>query len=325
MSDTLSGLDARVKRQSCDPDDDATLTEMMKKRKMFEDKKTELDAQAAAALAEKKYKFQKESTAAPLESEIELGVFSEKTGNRLEKIFKSASPPPLPEGAFNADKKGLLWRVADAEEKLAKEKQYNVDCQKEWENACERSNRELKAALDEIVKLKGEETKQSDEHEQAVAVYQKGENEYTHRLANLEKLLLKRQPGAKLQRFWLKRLALIASGYLRAIVDRIVKSDELVKYMFELGEAAYNSGRKDGYGEGRVAAAAKEKDYHFELYKEDSTAAYATKRQEYEFLEFAIVRPVEKLSRKGGDVETPKKALGNQDPETEGAGPSHQV
>ncbi|MFS7962330.1 hypothetical protein Hanom_Chr08g00725391 [Helianthus anomalus] len=33
--------------------------------------------------------------------------------------------------AFNAEKKGLLWRVADNEEKLAKEKQFNADRQKE--------------------------------------------------------------------------------------------------------------------------------------------------------------------------------------------------
>ncbi|MFS7961399.1 hypothetical protein Hanom_Chr08g00714541 [Helianthus anomalus] len=49
VSDTLSGLDAGIKRQSLDPNDDATLAEMMKKRK--------------------------------------------KTGNRLEKIFKSFSAP----------------------------------------------------------------------------------------------------------------------------------------------------------------------------------------------------------------------------------------
>ncbi|KAJ0703892.1 hypothetical protein HanPI659440_Chr14g0556521 [Helianthus annuus] len=76
-----------------DPDDDATLTELVKKRKILEDKKRELDAQAAAALSQKKSKLMKESTAAPSESEIDFGVFSEKTGNRLEKIFKSSFTP----------------------------------------------------------------------------------------------------------------------------------------------------------------------------------------------------------------------------------------
>ncbi|KAJ0946754.1 hypothetical protein HanRHA438_Chr01g0007431 [Helianthus annuus] len=54
VSGTLSGLDTGVKRPSRDPDDDATLTEMMKKRKILEDKKRELDAQAAAVLSKKK-------------------------------------------------------------------------------------------------------------------------------------------------------------------------------------------------------------------------------------------------------------------------------
>ncbi|KAJ0694157.1 hypothetical protein HanPI659440_Chr15g0605621 [Helianthus annuus] len=95
------------------------------------------------------------------------------------------------------------------------------------------------------------------------------------------------------------------------IANRTVKSDELAKYMFELGEAAFDSGRKEGYGEGRAAAMANEKVYHFELYKMDCSAHYTAKRQEYEFLEFAIVRVVEKLSTKGAAVETLKKALGD--------------
>ncbi|KAM0013413.1 hypothetical protein Hdeb2414_s0044g00742891 [Helianthus debilis subsp. tardiflorus] len=75
--------------------------------------------------------------------------------------------------AFNNEKKGLLWRVADAEDKLAKEKQFNANKQKEWETGCERTNREMKTARDEIVKLKGEKTKLNDDHEQAVTLYQK--------------------------------------------------------------------------------------------------------------------------------------------------------
>ncbi|KAM0056819.1 hypothetical protein Hdeb2414_s0006g00222981 [Helianthus debilis subsp. tardiflorus] len=51
VSDTLSGLDAGDKRAERDPYDDATLTEIMKKKKALEDKKKELDEQAAAALA----------------------------------------------------------------------------------------------------------------------------------------------------------------------------------------------------------------------------------------------------------------------------------
>ncbi|KAL9996638.1 hypothetical protein Hdeb2414_s0683g00935081 [Helianthus debilis subsp. tardiflorus] len=94
--------------------------------------------------------------------------------------------------------------------------------------------------------------------------------------------------------------------------------------MFELGQAAYNSGRKDGYGEGRAAAASNEKDYHFELYKQDYTTSYTAKRQEYEFIEFGIVKAVEKLSRKTNSIEVLKKALGDQGTEGGDAGPSRQ-
>ncbi|MFS7907830.1 hypothetical protein Hanom_Chr01g00075961 [Helianthus anomalus] len=38
---------------------------------------------------------------------------------------------------FNAEKKGLSWRVADAEDKLSKDKQVNANKQKEWEVSCE--------------------------------------------------------------------------------------------------------------------------------------------------------------------------------------------
>ncbi|MFS8032677.1 hypothetical protein Hanom_Chr17g01560521 [Helianthus anomalus] len=74
VSDTLSGLDAGDKRAKRDPDDDVTLTEIMKKKKVLEDKKKELDEQATAALAAKKSKFQKETPPAPSESEIDLGL-----------------------------------------------------------------------------------------------------------------------------------------------------------------------------------------------------------------------------------------------------------
>ncbi|MFS7946028.1 hypothetical protein Hanom_Chr06g00531201 [Helianthus anomalus] len=72
---------------------------------------------------------------------------------------------------FNVENKGLLWRDVDNEEKLVKEKQFNANCHKEWEDACERTNRELKAVCDEIVRLKGEKTKENDEHECMVCAY----------------------------------------------------------------------------------------------------------------------------------------------------------
>ncbi|KAJ0785433.1 hypothetical protein HanOQP8_Chr02g0043071 [Helianthus annuus] len=63
----------------------------MKKRKTLEDKKKELDEQAAAAFAAKKAKLQ-ETPPAPSESEIDMGVFSAKRGNLLEKIYVASAP-----------------------------------------------------------------------------------------------------------------------------------------------------------------------------------------------------------------------------------------
>ncbi|MFS8002449.1 hypothetical protein Hanom_Chr13g01202191 [Helianthus anomalus] len=80
--------------------------------------------------------------------------------------------------------------------------------------------------------------------------------------------------------------------------------------MFELGRAGYNSGRKYGYAEGRAAAANNEKDYKFELYKDDCDGAYAEKRQEFAMLDFAVVRAAVKLAHKVDGVALLKKALG---------------
>ncbi|MFS7932761.1 hypothetical protein Hanom_Chr04g00371751 [Helianthus anomalus] len=89
VSDTLSGLGAGEKHGGSDPDDSATLTDIMKK-KTLEDKKRKLDEQAAAMLASKKARLQKEAPPAPSESEIDMGVFTAKHGNLLEQIFEAS-------------------------------------------------------------------------------------------------------------------------------------------------------------------------------------------------------------------------------------------
>ncbi|KAJ0681228.1 hypothetical protein HanPI659440_Chr16g0633461 [Helianthus annuus] len=83
--------------------------------------------------------------------------------------------------------------------------------------------------------------------------------------------------------------------------------------MYELGEAAYAQGRKEGYAEGRAAAEAKEPSKSFELYKTDCVARYAEKWQEFESLEFTVVKAARKLSRKPDGVALLKKALGEED------------
>ncbi|KAM0071141.1 hypothetical protein Hdeb2414_s0001g00021501 [Helianthus debilis subsp. tardiflorus] len=94
--------------------------------------------------------------------------------------------------------------------------------------------------------------------------------------------------------------------------------------MYELGEAAYDNGHKDGYAEGRSAAEVKEALKSFGFYKTNCAACYAEKRQGFEFLEFAIVNAVGKLSRKPDGVALLKNALGDEDRGAGGAGTSHQ-
>ncbi|KAJ0834932.1 hypothetical protein HanRHA438_Chr16g0749291 [Helianthus annuus] len=93
VSDTLSGLGPGEVRQGSDPDDKATLTEHMKK-KSLDDHKRHLDEQAAALLAAKRAKLQKDAPPAPSESEVDLGVFSGGRGNLLEEIFAASAPRP---------------------------------------------------------------------------------------------------------------------------------------------------------------------------------------------------------------------------------------
>ncbi|KAJ0766452.1 hypothetical protein HanPSC8_Chr03g0084071 [Helianthus annuus] len=229
---------------------------------------------------------------------------------------------------FNAEKKGLAWRVANAEDKLAKEKQFNANKQKEWEIVCERTDREMQTQRDTIVRLSGEKTRISEEVEQERASHQKRESEYLQRISKLQQLVTERSVKVRASEIIAEEANadskwLLARG-VPLIADRIVKSEELAKYMFELGEAPYDNGRKDGYGEARSAAEAKEALKNFDLYKTNCAARYAEKRQEYEFLEFAIVKAVGKLSRKADGVGLLKKALGDETPEAGGAGSGHQ-
>ncbi|KAJ0772669.1 hypothetical protein HanOQP8_Chr03g0090041 [Helianthus annuus] len=228
---------------------------------------------------------------------------------------------------FNAEKKGLLWRVTDAEEKLAKEKQVNIDKQKDWEFACERTNKELQAHREAIVRLSGEKTKISDEAEEERAAHRKREQEYVARIAKLEKFAEEKIAESKASEVLVEEVTTDCKWLLARAVplisQRIAGSEELARYMYDLGEAACALGRKEGYAEGRAAAEAKEPLKNFELYKTDCAARYAEKRQEFESLEFGVVKAAEKLSRKPNGVALLKKALGDEDHETRGAGTSH--
>ncbi|KAJ0728481.1 hypothetical protein HanLR1_Chr07g0242101 [Helianthus annuus] len=160
----------------------------------------------------------------------------------------------------------------------------------------------MQSQREAIVRLSEEKKKISDEAEEERAAHQKREQEYVERIAKLEEFIEKKIAENKASE--------IASGYLL--------------YVYELGEATCDLGREEGYAEGRVAAESKEPLKNFELYKTDCVACYAEKRQEFESLEFGVVKAAEKLSRKPNGVALLKKALDDEDQETGGAGTSRQ-
>ncbi|KAF5816002.1 hypothetical protein HanXRQr2_Chr03g0129481 [Helianthus annuus] len=382
VSDTLSGLDAGDKRTERDPDDNETLTEILKKKQVLDDRKRELDEQAAAALAAKsvviswrKYMLllvlkekrddvdveqvgeggaagaggdaggacgdgrgkgvetEAESSEAtprhtiytkrppgsggggasgvarsPEYENFQVGSWdthnpacddllhaprwkltqdSQMSDHDNCREFFSLSLPPAERmfqkrrnrldllddhihagrEKFNAKKKGLSWRVVDAEQKSAQEKQFNTNKQKEWEITCERTNKELQAQREAIVRLSGEKTKISDEAEHERAAHQKREQEYVERIAKLEKFAEEKIAENKASEILVEEVTANCKWLLaRAIAERIAGSEELAKYMYDLGEAAHAHGRKESYAEGRVAAEAKEPLKNFELY-----------------------------------------------------------
>ncbi|KAJ0747589.1 hypothetical protein HanOQP8_Chr05g0191281 [Helianthus annuus] len=243
---------------------------------------------------------------------------------------------------FNAEQKGLQWRVTEAERKLEEQKQLNEQKRKDWESACARTNTEMQSQRDAIVRLSGEKTALAEEAHQARLAAEKKEKEYVARIDKLELLVQEKASECEAaQRLLDEKTAECRASELLAeeasadsrwllsrgvplLADRILHSPELARYMFELGGAGYNSGRKNGYAEGRCAAVNNEKDYHFELFKEDCEGAYAAKRREFSMLDFAVVRAAGKLAHKANGVALLKKALGEEgDDAAGGAGSSH--
>ncbi|KAM0046281.1 hypothetical protein Hdeb2414_s0009g00314331 [Helianthus debilis subsp. tardiflorus] len=104
---------------------------------------------------------------------------------------------------------------------------------------------------DTIVRLSGEKTKISEEAEQEHASHQKRESEYLQWIAKLQQLVNEKSAEVRASEIIAEEANadskwLLAHG-VPLIADRIVRSEELARYMYELGEAAYDNGRKDGY------------------------------------------------------------------------------
>ncbi|MFS7994809.1 hypothetical protein Hanom_Chr12g01110461 [Helianthus anomalus] len=199
---------------------------------------------------------------------------------------------------FNAEKKGLNWRVSDAKEKLAKEQKLNAERQEEWTVALARTNCDLKLACDEAVKLKGEKDKASQEvihltaslkeKEVQVDTAHKANEEALARIVDLEKAVENHKAQAKASEEVAHELGedckwLINRG-VPLLANSLMAFEDLAKYLFELSGAAYNSGRKDGYVEGKAFALEGKLDKDFKLFKEDCAGHYRKKRKEFGLL-----------------------------------------
>ncbi|KAM0036132.1 hypothetical protein Hdeb2414_s0014g00422671 [Helianthus debilis subsp. tardiflorus] len=158
----------------------------------------------------------------------------------------------------------------------------------------------------------------SEEAEQARVASQKREEEYLQRIAKLEKFAEGKVAECKASELLAEEVSAdckwLLSRAVPLIAERIAGSEELAKYMYELGEAACDLGRKEGYAEGRAAAESKEPLKDFELYKTDCVWRYAKEGQEFASLEFGVVKAAQKLSRKPDGIALLKKALNDEDP-----------
>ncbi|KAJ0769683.1 hypothetical protein HanLR1_Chr03g0115421 [Helianthus annuus] len=198
----------------------------------------------------------------------------------------------------------------------------------------------MQSQCEAIVRLSGEKKELADEAHKARVAFEKKEKEYVDRIDKLEllvkhkiseceaaeRLLEEKTSECQASELLVEEMSSdckwLLSRAVPLLADRIVNSPELATYMFELGQTGYNSGRKYGYSEGKAVAVNNEKDYHFELYKENCDGKYAAKSKEFASLEFVVVKAAQKLSRKPDGVALLKKALGDDGNAAGGAGTS---
>ncbi|KAJ0821247.1 hypothetical protein HanPSC8_Chr16g0717771 [Helianthus annuus] len=263
----------------------------MKKRKTLEDKKKELHEQAATALAAKKSKLQKETPPAPSESEIDMGVFSAKRGNLLEKIYIASTPQGVKSGkTFRkidiskimppASPPSRAFDLSTPRDDLGgKEEQGNVEVKHVGEGGAADAGGAGGAGGAGDGGDGKKKISEEAEHERAAS--QKREEEYLQRIAKLEKFAEEKVAESKASELLAEEVTVDCKWLLaRAvplIAERITGSEELAKYVYKLGEVARDLGRKEGYAEGRAAAESKEPLKTFELYKTYCVARYSEK------------------------------------------------
>ncbi|KAM0066971.1 hypothetical protein Hdeb2414_s0002g00055301 [Helianthus debilis subsp. tardiflorus] len=98
-----------------------------------------------------------------------------------------------------------------------------------------------------------EKKKISDEAEEERVAHQQREQEYIQRIAKLEKFIAETVAESKPAEILVEQVTADCKWLLARAVPliskRIAGSEELAKYMYELGEAAYAHGHKEDYAE----------------------------------------------------------------------------
>ncbi|MFS7962939.1 hypothetical protein Hanom_Chr08g00732351 [Helianthus anomalus] len=229
---------------------------------------------------------------------------------------------------FNSEKRGCYGGFLMRRRSFPRRNSLTLISRKNGRLLVNGPTRSCRLSVKPLLDCLNKKTKISEEVEQGRVAHQKREQEYIQRIAELERFAEEKVAEVKAPEILAEEVVADCKWLLaRAvpqIAERIAGSEELAKYMYELGEAAYAHGRKEGYAEGRAATEAKNSLKIFDLYKTDCIARYAEKRQEFESLEFTIVKATGKLSQKPDRIALLKRALGEDDCEAGGAGTSHQ-
>ncbi|KAJ0443128.1 hypothetical protein HanRHA438_Chr16g0764031 [Helianthus annuus] len=104
-------------------------------------------------------------------------------------------------------------------------------------------------------------------------------------------------------------LVSIESGYSSMLMESICNIPELISSVAELTKAAYKSGRKDGYGEGKSFVVDGRQDKGFDLHMKDCATEYKARQVDFDNPEFGIITNVLQLAHHGNVVDSLKELI----------------
>ncbi|MFS7953458.1 hypothetical protein Hanom_Chr07g00618881 [Helianthus anomalus] len=90
---------------------------------------------------------------------------------------------------------------------------------------------------------------------------------------------------------------------LFCLATSLMTFDELARYMVDLSEAAYDNGRKDGFAEGKAFVLDKKNTIIPLNCTKQTVLSASVRSQEFDQVEFGILKAIEKMFRKGVTVD----------------------